>query len=129
MKSLKQFFFQKHYETFDEAFHDAKRSKILGFIVFSENFTDALPIFNDVAAEEDFTDDGLVQVYLDNSNSYAMTLIKKTLYDTYQLFIKGIMADCRKSEAAGSLPIAFETLFGEINFDMRVTMNAGFALS
>jgi hypothetical protein len=88
-----------------------------------------LPIFNDIAAEEDFTDDGIVQVFLDNSNSHVMTLIKKTLYDTYKNFIKEIMKDCSKSEAAGSMPIVFETLFGEINFDMRVTMNAGFALS
>lgn len=120
---------QKFYESYDEAFRDAKKRKILGFLYFSSNFTTSLPLFNDAGVEDDLTDDGTVQVFLDNTNMQEQTLIKKELYDTYQRFIEGLMTDCDKAKAAGNTPITFESLFGEINFDMKITMNAGFALS
>lgn len=120
---------QKFYETFEEAYKDAKETKIVGFIYFSENFTDALPIFNDLGVEEDVTENGIVQVFLDNSNSYIMTLIKKTLYDAYTNFIRDVMTDCERSGKAGGMPIVFEASHGTIDFDLRVTMAAGFALS
>ena len=88
-----------------------------------------MPLFNDAGVEDDLTDDGIVQIFLDNTNMQELTLIKKEFYDTFQRFMEGLMTDCGKSKTAGNSPIVFESLFGDINFDMKITMNAGFALS
>jgi hypothetical protein len=56
-------------------------------------------------------------------------MIQKKLYDTYKKFLEGLMIGCGNPKTAGRPPIVAEALFGEINFDMKVTMNAGVALS
>lgn len=88
-----------------------------------------MPLFNDEGVEDDFSDDGIIQVFLDNSNMQQMSLMKKELYDTYQRFMEEIMVGCRKSKKAGNVPIAFEAMYGKIDFSMRKTMGLGMILT
>jgi hypothetical protein len=86
-------------------------------------------LFNDDGVEEDFTDNGIIKIYLDNTNMQMTSMVKKEIYDTYQRFIEKIMTDCGKLKNAGSFPIVFETLFGRIDFSMMKTMGLGLILS
>jgi hypothetical protein len=123
------FLWQKPYQTFDEAFLDAKKTKILGIIQFSSNFTESLRLFNGRRLGSNLTDDGFIKVYLDNTNMQLNAMIQEKLYNTYKKFLEGLMTGCGNPKTAGSSPIVTEALFGEINFNMKVTMNAGVALS
>lgn len=86
-------------------------------------------MFNDEGIEDDFSDDGIVQVFLDNSNMQKVTLIKKELYDTFERFMEHIMVGCGKSKKAGNSPIHFEAMYGKIDFSMRQTSGLGMVLT
>lgn len=120
-------FFQTFYDDFQKALIDVKSFKISGFLHFLPNFTNALPLFNDEAAEDDKSD--TIQVFLDQTNIQTTLFIKKNIYETYNKFTARLMIDCGKSEKAGSSPISFEAEFGRIDFDFKTTLISGFLLS
>jgi hypothetical protein len=77
----------------------------------------------------EFFDEGAIQVYLDQTDLQKASYIKKQIYDTYQRFITKLMIECGLSEKAGDVvAIKFETIFGKLNFDFKLTMVPGFIL-
>lgn len=120
--------FQKHYRKFSEAFDDAKQGKLIGIINFSSNFTEALPFYND-DAENDFTDNGSIQIYLDQTDIQKTLFIQRKLYDAYQGFARNLHGDCGKSRNAANLPIQFEAYFGSLDSEIKYTFTPGFILA
>lgn len=84
-----------------------------------------MALFND-DVENDRTDNGIIQVFLDQSDLQVTSLIQRKLYEGYKNFTHRIMSDCGKSMKAGDIPIVFEAVFGEINSDLRKTIVPGF---
>jgi hypothetical protein len=101
----------------------------LGFIQLSSNFSQSLPLFNDDGIELDFSDDGVIQVYLDKSNLQITSFIEQKLFDAYRNFTESLMTSCGKSKKAGNVPIVIEAEFGDIKFDIRTTMISAFLLA
>lgn len=87
-----------------------------------------MTLFND-KVETDFTDDGVLQIHLDDSDMQKSTAIRKRIYDTYEAFMEELMIGCGKSKKAGNSPISFESAHGLFNFDMGTTMKPGIILS
>lgn len=119
--------FQKFYSQSSDAFRDAKRGKIAGFINFHANFTQSLPLFN-AAAAKDFGETGYIQVYLDHTDMQKAFYMKKMIYDSFQNFSESLMTECHLAKTAGNRPIVFFSRFGELKFDLRVTMLPGLIL-
>lgn len=107
---------------------DAKRAKIIGFIQFSSNFTEALPFFND-DGEFDFTDNGIIQVYLDQTDIQKTFYIQRKMFEAYQHFARKLLAECGKSREAANLPIQFEAFYGTLDSEVKYTMVPGFILA
>lgn len=120
--------FQKFFNTFDEALADVKAGKIVGFIHFSSNFSDHLPLFYDDSIH-DYTDYGLVKVYLDQTDLQQSTLVTREIYEAYRRFSEKLMGDCGKSIKAGNIPITYEAAHGTMDFDFRQTVIGGFVLA
>lgn len=121
--------FQKFYETYDEALNDAKQTKIFGFVQFSANFTQDLALFNDDAANNDYSDNGVIQIFLDQTDLQKTSFIQQKLYDSYQKFTEKLMVACGKSKKAGNIPIVFAAAFGDMNFDLKLTILPGIVLA
>lgn len=51
--------------------------------------------------------------------------IQTHLYKAYDEFIQKLMVDCEKSPNAGKLPIKFEALFGNLDYDSKFTLVSG----
>jgi hypothetical protein len=102
---IKQFLLQTLYDTYEEAYEDTRRGRINGFIFFSSNFTDAMPLLND-DFEHDLSNNGLVQVTLDQTDFIEITFIKQKLYDTLQRYSINLMTACKKSKKSRNVAIA-----------------------
>lgn len=127
LKQIKiQLLLQKFYDNYDDAFRDASAGRIIGFILFASNFTESLTLFND---DLDYnTDNGVIQVFLDQTDLQKTTFMQKKLYDTYEKFTGSLMTSCDRAKRAGSIPIVFEASFGDMNFDMKTTLVPGFVV-
>lgn len=86
----------------------------MGFIHFTSNFTNSFAVFRNWN-EVDFTDDGRIQVFLDNSDLQITNFLQRNLYKAYRNFIESLMNDCGKTTRAGSIPMLVETFNGSID--------------
>ena len=85
-----------YYKTFEEAFHDAKKGKIIGFMYFAKNFTESL---NTVQTQGRFTDDGSasnskIEIRMDQSDLQLTFFLQARFYQLYKRFTEHLMADC-----------------------------------
>lgn len=117
----------KHfYENFDDAYDDVKHGKLNGFIQFSENFTSSLHPLNEWQDNmENHTENGEIQIFLDQSDRQITFFLKQKLFDVFEEFTENLMQDCGKSRKSGSAPIRIETLFGSLKDEMQRSMTPG----
>lgn len=77
----------------------------------------------------EYFDEGAIQIHLDQTDLQKASYIQKQLYDTFQRYISKLTQECGLSKKAGDVvAIKFEALYGEFNFDFRLTMVPGFIL-
>lgn len=118
------------YKNFDEAYRDVLSGKILGIINFESNFTSSMRPLNELQGYvENYTSNGEVQVFLDQTDRQITLFIKSRLYETFHDFIKELMEDCGKSKKVGSLPIEVNKLFGGTTDENRRTMIPGIIMT
>lgn len=100
----------KHfYKSFDEAYADARRGKVMGVIYFAKNFTESLTEIRDDgrnAAEGSFINSE-IQIYMDKSDQQLTFFLEKKLRQTYLEFAQGLMGDCEFPIKMGNIPIDF----------------------
>lgn len=85
-----------YYKTFAEAYHDAKKGKIIGFMYFARNFTDSL---NAVQTQGRSTDDGSaansrIEIRMDQSDLQLTFFLQAKFYQLYARFMQNLMSDC-----------------------------------
>lgn len=112
---------QVFYKSHAAAREDVVRGKTIGFVEFSQNFSQLFKPFNDDAAN-DFEGNGLIQVFLDQSDFQKMIFIKREIYESYRNFIKKLMVECGKSEKAADSGIDFKAAHGHLDLDFRNSM-------
>ena len=119
---------KKYFNTLEEAYDATKQTNIIGFIFFSSNFTESLPFFND-GVENDFSDNGVVQIYLDQTDLQKILFIRRKIYEIYKEFAMSLQLDCNKSREAVASPINFEAYYGSLDSEVKYTMIPGFILA
>jgi hypothetical protein len=99
-----------YYQTFDEAYRDAKKGKVMGVIYFAKNFTESMSAIRDDGrfAEEATFFSAEIQVYMDKSDQQLTFFLEKKLRQTYQEFTEKLMGDCNYPVKLGNIPINFE---------------------
>lgn len=99
-----------YYQTFDEAYRDAKKGKVIGVIYFAKNFTESMSVIRDDGrfAEEATFFSSEIQVYMDKSDQQLTFFLEKKLRQTYQEFTEKLMSDCEYPVKLGNIPINFE---------------------
>lgn len=120
-------FYQRFYNSNDEALNDIETKKIIAIIQFSHNFTESFLLFNDNYRYDD-SDNGIIQVYLSSYDLHRSLYIKKKMYEAYESFLSKLMVSCGNSKKAGGIPIVFEAAFGELGFKYRRTLVSGVLL-
>lgn len=120
-------YLQKYFKSFEDAYQETKLGNIVGFIQFSSNFSESFPFFNN-KAKSDHSDNGFIQVYLDQSDLQITSMIQRNIYETYQNFSEKLMTDCGKSRDAGSSSMVFEAAFGSIDFNFKSSIVPGFLI-
>lgn len=116
---------KQHYKTYDEAFVDAKKGKIIGFMYFASNFTEAL---DTVQREGRTADDGSaenskIQIFMDHSDLQLTFFLQSKFYQIFKNFTQHMMADCNLPIKLGNVPVNFEQpIYGSYDTDFKHSM-------
>lgn len=114
-----------YYKSFDDAFDDAKRGKIIGFMYFARNFTESLDM---VQTNGRFSDDGSadnsrIQIYMDQSDLQLTFFLQSKFYQIYKNFTQHMMSECNLPIKLGNVPVNFETpIYGSYDTDFKHSM-------
>jgi hypothetical protein len=109
------FFIQKFYESYDKAWHNTRKTAMVGLLQISSNFTS---FFEDTQIMGDASSNLVIQVSLDNTFVLQSEMSKKEIYDAYDRFSNRIMVDCEHLLTIETTPIVIEPLYRQINFLM-----------
>ncbi|CAG9797343.1 unnamed protein product [Chironomus riparius] len=107
-----------YYKSFDEAYVDAKKGRVMGVIYFAKNFTQSMQDIRDEAsyAAEGSFENAEIKIYMDKSDQQLTFFLEKKLMQTYHEFIEKLMGDCKYPIKAGNIPIGFkDPIYGSID--------------
>ncbi|CAG9805440.1 unnamed protein product [Chironomus riparius] len=127
-KSVKKIY----YNSFEEAFDEAKAAKTFGFISISSNFTDVMSQrkFDWQPISENFSYSNQISVYLDHTSLQFSYYLKNKLWKTFEKFNKKMLRHCELDERLEDFPLRFNTFHGELDADHTIMMYPGlFALA
>lgn len=114
------------YDSYEDAYADAKRAEINGIVLLSPNFTDVM--LNPYDQKNAMTKTGIT-VQVDQSNFHISSFLNYRLYLAYQRFNKKLYKNCELNEKITETPLNFEnTFFGSLEDNFRATMFAPLVL-
>lgn len=101
---------QIHYNTKDEAYENAKRGHVIGFIYFAPNFTESIQdtLDNGKDARNGSFETREIQVQLDMSNQQNAYFLERKLREAYGEFAQKLMADCELPTRLATIPVNFQ---------------------
>lgn len=102
--------FQIHFNTKEEAYAEARKANIIGYVHFASNFTESIKDLldnNGDALPESF-DYREIQVRLDMSNQQVAFFLERKLREAYGAFAQNLMTACGLPRALASIPINFK---------------------
>lgn len=105
-----------------------RRGNLVGFIFFARNFSETFGVLKDWG-DLDYSDDGRIQIFLDNSELQIVTFLQRNLVDVYHSFVESLMHDCKKSRKAGNIPIVVKTFHGRLEDDYKHSMVPGLLIA
>lgn len=114
-----------YYDSFEAAYEDAKKGKIIGFLTMAQNFTPAVQAVQDAGR---FGDDGSAEAsrinfHLDQSDIQITLFLQARIYQIYQKFSQSLLSDCQLPLRLGSSPISFEKpVYGSFTTDFKHSM-------
>jgi ABC-2 family transporter protein len=114
-----------HYKSFDEAYHDAKRGKIIGFMYFARNFTESLDTVqvNAKAADDGSAENSRIQIFMDQSDLQLTFFLQSKFYQIYKNFTQHMMGECKLPIKLGNVPVNFEQpIYGSYDTDFKHSM-------
>lgn len=106
------------YKTYEDAFVDAKKGKLVGIVTMRSNFSQSLMdfTFNFSANSIDFSE---ITVNLDQSDLQISTFIRGRLFGAYERFSKKLLRGCDINENVSSYPIKLNTIYGKMGDDFK----------
>lgn len=102
--------YQIHFDSTNEAYAEAKKANIIGYVHFASNFTESIKdiLDNNRDALSQSFDNREIQVRLDMSNQQVAFFLERKLREAYGAFAQNLMADCELPRALASIPINFK---------------------
>jgi hypothetical protein len=85
-------------------------------------------MFPDFDVNKDYLEDGVINVVQDQTNFQKYLLIRLKLYEAYGRFNERLMAGCGMLLKLGTMPMQVDAIYGDINFDFRITLHTGFLM-
>lgn len=105
------FHLQIYFNSTKEAYAEARKTNIIGYIYFAANFTESLVDVQDQGRNANggslITRD--IEIRLDNSNQQISYFLERKLREIYRDFAQNLMIDCKLPIKLGNIPINFET--------------------
>jgi len=99
------------YKTFEAAYDDAKRGKIMGIIMFPQNYTESLketlvdnPNILAIASKNS----SQISVNLDHTNPHLSMFLLKSLYETYKSYTESMLVDCKYPRKLRNIQLELE---------------------
>lgn len=117
--------FKVFYDTFEEAYADAKKGKVIGIIQFASNFTESLTQVHDLRGQADEVTrvNSKIKIYMDQTNQQLTFYIQRKLYDIYKKYSEDMLIDCNLPKKLDNVPIDFlEPIYGTYEADFKQTM-------
>ncbi|XP_055325391.1 ABC transporter G family member 23 [Sitodiplosis mosellana] len=101
---------QVHFNSKEEAYAEAKKANIIGFVHFASNFTESIKdiLDNNRDARNGSFESREIQVRLDMSNQQVAFFLERKLRETYGEFAQKLMIDCELPRALATIPINFK---------------------
>jgi hypothetical protein len=116
---------KQYYKTFDEAFSDAKKGKIIGFVHFYKNFTESLDLVQTEgrSADDGSADASRIEIFMDQSDLQLTFFLQSKFYQIYKDFAQNMMRSCNLPIKLGNVPVNFETpIYGSYDTDFKNSM-------
>lgn len=116
---------KQHYKSYDEAFLDAKKGKIIGFMYFANNFTESLDTVQKEgrSADDGSADNSKIQIFMDQSDLQLTFFLQSKFYQIFKNFTQHMMADCNLPIKLGNVPVNFEQpIYGSYDTDFKHSM-------
>lgn len=107
-----------YYDSFENAYADAKKGKVIGFVYFAKNFTESMADIRDEAtfAQIGSFENSEIKIYMDKSDQQLTFFLERKLRQTYKEFIEKLMNDCNYPAKAGNVPIDFmDPIYGSFD--------------
>lgn len=110
------------YDSYDEAYRDAKRNKITGFVEISPHFTDIM-LGTKAEEKESFKGNKGIDIHLDQTDLQITSFLQYRLYKAYESFNKKLLRRCGLNENLENVPMKFEKpIYGSFMSDFKNTM-------
>lgn len=111
-----------YYDSHDEAYRDAKRNKITGFVEISPHFTDIM-----LGSKSDEKKDHLgnygIDIHMDQTDLQITSFLEYRLYKAYESFNKKLLKRCGLNENLENVPMKFEKpIYGSFMSDFKNSM-------
>lgn len=99
-----------YYKTYEEAYADARKGKVMAVIYFANNFTESLMNIRDDGRNSipGSFESSEIQIYMDKSDQQLTFFLEKKLRQTYLEFAQDLMRDCEFPIKLGNVPMDFE---------------------
>ena len=113
------------YQTYDEAYKDARKGNIIGIIEMASNFTESLMTVQNTHEQVDIAirNSSRIKIQMDQTNHQLTFFIQRKLYDAYQKYSEEMLIDCDLPKKLDSIPVDFrKPIFGQYEADFRETM-------
>jgi ABC-type multidrug transport system permease subunit len=122
---------KKFYSSYDEAFNDAKKGKIVGLIHFAMNFSRATNVINEKSNAIDSAtfENGAIKIHLDQSDTQVTLFMKTNLYAAYKRYTQSIATACGYSMKLFNIPLEFaEPIYGSFDPNLKVSKLTPFTM-
>lgn len=119
--------FKVYYNSYDEAFKDAKAAKIQGIISIAPNFTAAMTErkIDWQSLDANQTDLDQIVVNLDHGNLLILRFLRHRLIKSFEAFNKKMLIHCDMDENFENPPVNIEGFHGTLNDDFTITLVPG----
>ncbi|XP_014089830.1 ABC transporter G family member 20 [Bactrocera oleae] len=121
-----------YYKTEEEAYNAAKRTEVLGYIMFPNNFSESMRVRME---EGRYADNGAVEnselsVHIDMTDQQIGYFIERKLRDSFGSFVKNVLAECNLPAGLGNIPIQFqEPVYGSFDIEFQQYVAPGVVMT
>lgn len=106
------------FESFEEAYGEAKKGKIIGIVHFKANFTESLS-----KNLQDDSNKNQINIYLDETNLQLKLFIVQNILETFKNYTENLMKDCELPKKLKNIPVEFmQPIYGKLKPNFTQSM-------